>query len=348
MFKKRLLALALALSTLVTFTACGGSESPAESTAAPANGASEPVTMSLAHIRPDGSPADIAIKAFTKEAEELSGGTLTFEIYPASQLGDYTTVQERVMIGDVDMQIATIGTNIDKMFGLSNVGYLATNWDEARIVFGSDGVLVSAYKEKLDEFGLTFLGAYPLYFGGIALKKPPVDPTNPNAKSGIKIRVPSMTTYEKSAVALGYLATPLPSSETFTSLQTGVVDGAVGMGAEGYFSNMSDLVNHYLPINDHFEQWYLYINSDKFASLSQNQQDALTTAAKHMEEKRWEIAEVETVEFEKKLVDNGTEVVVYSDEQLAEFASVIRQKVWPLIADEYGRELFDQLTAGLK
>ncbi|MEA5058497.1 MAG: TRAP transporter substrate-binding protein DctP [Candidatus Pelethousia sp.] len=353
---KKIIALMMILALAMSFVACTGAteatateETPAteEAAAEAPAAAEETVTLSLAHIRPEGSSADIAIKAFAAEATELSGGTLQFEIYPASQLGEYTVVQERVMIGDVDMQIASIGTNIDKLFGMSNAAYLCSNWEEAKVVFSEGSPLIEAYRAKLDEYGLTYLCGYPLYFGGIALAVDPVDPTNPNASNGIKIRVPSMTTFEKCAETLGYLATPLASSETFTAIQTGVVDGAIGMGAEGYYSNMADLIKYYLPINDHFEQWYMYINSEKFNALSQNQQEALTTAAANLQAKRWETAEAETAEYEQKFRDAGTEVVEFTDEQLAAFAAAVREKVWPLISEEYGIEIWEQATAAI-
>lgn len=338
---KRVISSILALTMLASITACGGGGSDSTEPAA----TSEPVTLTLAHIRPDGSPADLAIEAFCAEANELSGGTLNFEIYPASQLGEYTTVMERVMIGDVDMQISTVGTNIDKFFGISSAPYIAATWEDARGIFESGSVMSKAYEEKMAEYDLKYLSAFPLYFGGIALGKEPVDPTNPDAKNGIKIRVPSMTSFEKTATELGYLGTPLPSSETFTSMQTGVVEGAIGMGAEGYYSNMADLVKYYLPINDHFETWHAYMNMDRFNSLSLEQQDALKTAAQNMEAKRWEVAEAETAEYEQKLADNGTTIVEYTDEQLNAIADKIREKVWPIIAEEYGADKFAEITA---
>ena len=35
----------------------------------------------------------------------------------------------------------------------------------------------------------------------------------------------------------GYMATPMPFSEVFTAVQTGVVDGIIGSGAEGYYAS---------------------------------------------------------------------------------------------------------------
>lgn len=52
-----------------------------------------------------------------------------------------------------------------------------------------------------------------------------------------------MTTFEKTATTLGYLATPLPSSEMFTAVQTGVVDGAIGAALRCTMATYPDLIN---------------------------------------------------------------------------------------------------------
>lgn len=352
---KKFLAFVLALAMVMALAACGGNNKNTGGSTPGGNagndtggGSDETVTLTLAHIRPVDSPSDVAIRAFAEEATELSGGSIQFEIYPASQLGDYTVVQERVSIGDVDMQIASLGSNMDEFFAMSNAAYLCATWDEARTVFAEDGPMVSLYAEKLANYNMTYLANYPLYFGGISLNVDAVDPTNPNAKSGIKIRVPSMTTFEKTATTLGYLATPLPSSEMFTAVQTHVVDGAIGAGAEMYYGNLSGLNKYYLPINDHFECWWMYINTDRWNSLSDNQRSALQTAAQHMSEARWEVAEEETKEYEQKLADSGCVVVEYTDEQLEEFAGVVREAVWPVIAEEYGAENFEAVTGSIQ
>lgn len=345
---KKFLSLTLALAMALSLSACGGGNSPSGGSGAPSGGGeSKEVTLTLAHIRPVDSSADVAIKAFAAEVTELTGGTVQFEIYPAAQLGDYPVVQERVSIGDVDMQISPMGTSMDKGFALSNAPYLATNWEEVKTVFSPGGIVAEATSSLLEKYGITYLASYPLYFGGIALSVDAVEPNNPNAKSGIKIRVPSMAMFDSATTALGYLATPLPSSEIFTAMQTGVVNGAIGMGAEGYFSNMADLVKYYLPINDHFEQWYVYINTEKFESLSAEQQEALRTAAVNMQNARWETAEMETAEYEQRLADNGTIVVEYTNEELDAFAEVVRASAWSVVEEEVGSEVWAQVEAAL-
>ena len=67
-----------------------------------------------------------------------------------------------------------------------------------------------------------------------------------------------------------------------------------------------------------------------------------------MNEARWEVAEAETKEYEDKLAESGCIVVEYTDEQLAEFAAVVREAVWPVISEEYGTENFEAVTAGIQ
>ena len=95
---KKLFVLLFTCVMVMSLVACGGSSGESAD-----SGESEAVTLTLAHTRPEGYSADLAIREFCDEVTEATNGTVTFEIYPAQQLGDYSAVFERVMIGDVDM-----------------------------------------------------------------------------------------------------------------------------------------------------------------------------------------------------------------------------------------------------
>ena len=56
----------------------------------------------VGHVRPQGTSTDTDLVAFTEAVGEASGGSISIEVFPASQLGNYTVVQERVGIGDVE------------------------------------------------------------------------------------------------------------------------------------------------------------------------------------------------------------------------------------------------------
>lgn len=75
---KKVLALVLAMVTSMSLVACGGgADTAGSSDGASGSGEEKTVTLSLAHIRPVDSSADIAIRAFADEATELSDGTIS-------------------------------------------------------------------------------------------------------------------------------------------------------------------------------------------------------------------------------------------------------------------------------
>ena len=345
--RKRTLSIILCLILTLTVLA-GCAKTPTTPGGETPGGEVKQKVWKIAHIRPAGAVADVDVNAFVKDVFERTNGSLKIEVYPASQLGDYTVVQERVSIGDVEMQIAPIGTNLDKGFGISNAPYLVETWKQAGDVYATGSVLINRMTKMLEKHDIKLLGTYPLYFGGIALVKEPKDPQNADVPKGIKIRVPAMKSFEKTAEALGYIATPLAWADTFTSMQTGIVEGAIGAGAEGYYSNLKDLIKYYLPLNDHFEMWYLYVNQEQFESLTADEQKALTEASLALEKNRFAKAEAEEKEYEDKLAELGIKVIEFSDEDLAAFAKKSRELVWPLIKDDFGAELFDEVTKDIK
>lgn len=301
----------------------------------------------LGHTRPAGSPVDIALHKFADTVKARTNGRISIEVYPASQLGDYTTVQERVSIGDVEMQCAGMSTAIVKEAGLTGTPYLVLNWKEAKKAFGPGGMVVAKVSEYLKRQDLHVFGTWPVYFGGILLTTNPVKPKDLLAAKGIKIRVPTVRSYELTATSLGYLATPLPWADTFTALQTGIVNGVLGGGAEGYMASFKDLAKAYLALNDHFECWYFYTNMDKWNKLSDVDKKVITDAANEMTMKRWEVAEKEEQEYLKKLEKSGIKVIYFTDKELAAYRDKIKKDTWPKLYDEIPQKDIEEVLASL-
>jgi len=250
-------------------------------------------------------------------------------------------------MGDIEMQLAPVSTSVNKGLGIAAAPYLATNWAEARKIYARDGVLIKAVAQMFQKHGIRLLAVYPKYFGGIALSVEPKNPGDPNVPKGIKIRVPGMKSFELTGQALGYIATPLAFSEAFTAMQTGIVNGVLGSGAEGYYSSFRDLTKFYLPVNSHFEVWFLYVSETSWKKLKDKEQKALTAAAIKLEANTFTNAEKLQKEFEDKLAAGGTKVYKFTDAELAGFAKKVRAEAWPKIKAEYGAELFDSLTKGM-
>lgn len=115
--RKRLIAISLVLGMTAGLAACGNKTNQ--------NG-EQNFFLKLSHYRAEGSVADVDINKFADEVN-AADDSLEVWVYPAAQLGDYTTVQELVSIGDVEMQFATLGTSVDKYLGITSAPYICSN-----------------------------------------------------------------------------------------------------------------------------------------------------------------------------------------------------------------------------
>jgi len=94
----------------------------------------------------------------------------------------------------------------------------------------------------------------------------------------------------------------------------------------------------------------MIISNESLASLSQEDQAALTEQAAAFEATRWTVAEADQGKNEQRLVDDlGATVAVLTDENLAAMSAKVRAEVWPQVLEdvgaEWGQAILDQVAA---
>jgi TRAP-type C4-dicarboxylate transport system substrate-binding protein len=295
-------------------------------------------TWKISHVRPQGTAIDTDLTWFSDTLKQATNGKITTKIYPASALGDYTVVQERVGLGAIDMACQPPASAADKRFQVVYFPYMVKNWEQAKNNYAPGAPLRDTVAKLYADQGIHLLAAWPVYFGGISMNREPVAPGNPDASKGIKLRVPPMKTFQLLADTTGYMGTPIPFSDAFTAVQTGVVDGVIGAGAEGYYASFRDVTKYYIPANTHFEVWYLIINKELFDKLKPEQKKQLQEVAAQFESRRWESAKADQAANEKRLADFGAKIVKISDAEIEATAKKIKEKVWPVVLEDVGAE----------
>lgn len=295
-------------------------------------------TWKISHLRPQGTAIDNDLRWFAQAIKAETGGKIRTKIYPASALGDYTVVQERVSLGAVDMACQPPASAADKRFQMVYCPYMFKNWAQAGKNYKAGAPLRQTVKDLYAAQGIHLLAAWPVYFGGISLNTAPIKPGDPDAAKGIKLRVPPMKTFQLLADTTGYLGTPIPFSDAFTAVQTGVVDGVIGSGAEGYYSSFRDVTKYYIPANTHFEVWYFIMNKALYDKLPQERKDALVKVATEFEARRWKAAEADQQANEQRLADFGAQIVPVSAVEINAIAKKIQAKVWPEVLKDVGED----------
>lgn len=309
--------------------------------------AAEAADFKVSHVRPQGATVDVDIRALGEAVSKATDGDVNFQVYPASALGDYTVVQERISVGAIDMAVQPASAAADRRMQLGVLPYLANNYAEAQKIFGPGGKVREAMEKLYAKQDIKVLAAYPVYFGGVALNVNAELPEDITAPKGIKIRVPGIKSFQLLADSLGYIGSPIAFSEAFTAVQTGVVDGVIGSGAEGYYASFRDVTKTYIPYNTHFEVWYVIMNAETFDGLDSASQQALVAEAGSWEKTRWAAAEADQAANEKKLADHGATVLQVSDAQRAALAEKIRKEAWPEIISDIGEDYANSVLNGL-
>ncbi len=288
----------------------------------------------LGHTLPKDTPEDLAIQDFARRVGELTNGTIKIKVFPAMQLGDWTVMQQRVSMGGLEMATQPPSSQADKRISFLYFPYLFKN-----VAMLQKNLAVGApFRTALDQL---FIGQniypvtyVPLFFGGVGSKTLPKDWDKPGAPKGIKLRVPNDPSFALHAESMGYQPTPIPMSDTFTALQTGIVDGVLGFGAVGNYVNYRDLVKYYIPLNDFIQLWPVMINLKLWEGLPEAQKKAVTQAAGELEARRYADFTALDASYRSKLQQAGVSVVDVSPEVIDAFAKAAREQCWPALSEK--------------
>ena len=300
----------------------------------------------IGHVRPKGTAIDQDTRNLVDKISKDTRGRITFEVYPGNKLGDYSVVQEKCSFGEVEMFIGPFGTTVDKKMALPFTPYLVTTWAEARKAFDPDSRMIKSMEAILEKHNIKILGGWPVYFGGIVLTREPPNPGDPDVHKGMIIRTPPIRAFELTARSMGYTPYPITWAYAHPGLKTGMVEGMIGGGAEGY-AGLKGLAKVYLEVKDHFEYWFVYMNLDLWKGLSSNEKGIIRNAVREMENRRWESAETDEQASIKHLREQGTKIITFSDAELANTSVKVRQAVWPEMRKDIG-DVFDQVVSGIQ
>lgn len=291
-------------------------------------------------------PAAARCKQFAKLVGEKSKGHIKLTYFPSGALGDWMEQIESNRMGTLEIGLNAGSTSYDPRTNLMFMPYLFSTWDEARAAIGTKGWLTPIFDELYSSIGLKVLGIYLNAWDGMAYtKRVEKAPKTPAEYSGIKMRVPPIRIFELYIPTLNFISTPIAYSETFTALQTGVVDARSACPAvEAYV--MRDAITSWVATRDCFEYWFLTMNNDLWKSLSPEDQALLSEAADQVMNDQAMAAEADETEFKKKLEADGVKVYEVTQAEWEAGAKIVREKAWPKIQEELlGSVLMDRVKA---
>ncbi len=205
-------------------TTAGGSQGSTESQGsqnAPSSGSD--YTFKLATDAAADYPTTMGLQKFADEVLEKSGGRIKIEIYPSAQLGDENAYLQQLQFGAIDFaksSVAPLAQFCDDLNALS-LPYLFDSTDHMlRVLDGELGQEIFKSFESANIVGLGYTNNGSRCFFTKKEVKQAGDLAN------MKLRVQSSPMMMGLVESLGGFPQAIPSTELYSALQTGVVDGA--------------------------------------------------------------------------------------------------------------------------
>jgi tripartite ATP-independent transporter DctP family solute receptor len=176
-----------------------------------------------ADVHPRDYPTVQAVEYMGKIISEKTGGKYNVKVFVSSTLGSENDVAEQVKIGTLDMSRLSSATFHGIVPASLVPSYPFIFRDDAhfqKVIRGPVGEDILKAFEPAGYIGLALFdaGARSIY-----AKKPVKTPAD---VKGMKIRVIPSDLFVGMINALGGSAIPIPTSEIYTSLKTGLVEGA--------------------------------------------------------------------------------------------------------------------------
>lgn len=315
----------------------------------PVSASAKNYNWKLAHHRSPEAQVHKDLLEFSEKVKQGTNGEVNISIMAGGQLGSWTVAQERVAMGNFEMTIAPMATAVDKRMECALLPAAILDWETASKKFVAGSPFIDLISKWALEQNLLVLAPYPFYLGGIGFTKEIENPQDATLKRGIKVRIPELAAFRLMVEGLGYIPTPIAMTDTFPALQTGVVDGISGGGAEVYYTGgLADVLKAYLPANTHFEVWFMLVNPKKFSSLPKEYQDVIRKESIALQDKRLKDGPNEAQKWEKALSEKGVKVYTLTPEQLAAYQKIMRDSSWASIRKVVGEKAFDEAVSLLQ
>lgn len=271
---------------------------------------------------------------------EKTGNKIDIILYPNSQLGDEEQRMEQVM-NDPIMNIASyagIGTVFPELYS-ATIPFLLDSYDSARLFFGDSEYWNKSKIEFQERLGVELVevveeGGFLAFTNS---KKPIHTPAD---FKGMMFRA-----MDASQVALynsfGASGTPVPWTEVYTALQTGVADGQMNPPMYIIMGSLYEVQKYMTLANVQYSMQYLLINEEWINSLSTDQQKAIREAAKEAKLLTMKDVESRVEERVTFIADSGVEVYTPNAADLSQFREIGQPGYITWLETQFDKEWID-------
>lgn len=303
-------------------------------------------TMRISHQFPPTHHSALRIDQFEKDVEAATDGKVDVQIFAAAQL--YKPNQHHAAVASGEIEAAMIvnlqwGGTLPEM-AVTLIPYLMAAPAQQEAFLGSEASKI--LDEKMLGVGVRNIG-WIVDTNDLIFTSAKGHLENPDDFKGVKIR--GLTPlFNEGLVALGATPVNMPGSETYTALQTGVIDAGV-TGVAAAFSRKFYEVQKFGTATPMFLAYdNLVVNPAWWDGLPEDIRSAIQGAANAAAQSSITATDGINPQDIENLTGAGMDAKVLSDEQVAALKGIMQPAVMQAFIAETGDEgqkLLDLLAA---
>ena len=259
-----------------------------------ASALAQTLTLKSGHSQNTGEPMDLGFKMMAEQLAKATGGKAKMDVYPSMQLGGEVEMIKQVLTGTLDVTTPSNAplTNFVPELKLFDMPFLFR--DEQHMLKVLRGPMLEEINKIVAKRDIRLLGVYNVGVRHIMTKKP----VNTMADlQGLKIRTMQSKYHMSAFNAFGANATPVNYAELYSSLQSGVVDGAEAANTNYVEKKFFEVAPYWAQIGWTILTAPIIMSEKRFKSLPADVQTALVEGGRKAAE--WEQDEYARVDRER-------------------------------------------------
>ncbi|SFG11866.1 TRAP-type C4-dicarboxylate transport system, substrate-binding protein [Desulfotomaculum arcticum] len=330
-----LIASLFALSIIIA--GCGGGASEQQSGS---EKAADPVKWTANSVWPPENHQSIGLQEFADQVKEATEGQVEITVSTGGALGykgpELLKVVRDGLVPVSDMLTSGVAGD-EPIFEIVTLPFLIQSFEEGKILNDIARPYFDQIAEEKWNQKILYIAPWPA--AGLWSKE---EVTSVDGMKGLKTR-----TYDKNGglvmEAVGGTPYPLPFSEVYSSLATGVIDSVLTSTPTAVDAKFWEVLKYYSPMNVTMATDLITVNLDEFNKLDPETQEILIATGKEIEAKMWE--DVAKLDKDKEALcnENGIVTVPPSQEFLNDLSDITKdiRDEWLQSAPPEAKEIVD-------
>jgi tripartite ATP-independent transporter DctP family solute receptor len=296
------------------------------------------VTLRSADIHPDGYPTVEAVKYMGKLVSDRTNGRIKIQVMNNSVLGSEKDTIEQTRFGVIDLNRVNAApfNNLVKETVVLGMPFLFRSTEHMHKTV--DGPIGDEILAAFQPYGLVGLAYYDSGARSFYTTKKPVQKLAD--LKGMKIRVQQSDLWIAMMQAFGANPTPMPMGEVYSSLETGVVDGAENNWPSYESARHYEVAKNYTLTEHSLNPEILVMSKIAWDKLKPEDQKIIRAAAKESVVKMRELWSEREKTSEAKVRAAGVNVISVDK---AEFSAAMKPVYDKFVTDPKLKDLLQRI-----